>query len=189
VLQFRLFTHTHHRDGATSSKGFLLVIYAAVQTVLSHTRLRVGSTSSEGFLLVIYAAVQTVLSLTHTHTAGSARPRLRAFCWSSVLQFRLFTVVSEPSGELRSEPSTSASVQTTGQKAVASAVCQTGRHVRWPRSPSIAISMSAGLSVYPLAYLKDRVSKFCQIFCACCLWPFLQCFDAVGWAAGRASGM
>ena len=92
-----------------------------------------------------------------------------------MLQFRLFTVVSEPSGELRSEPSTSASVQTTGQKAVASAVCQTGRHVRWPRSPSIAISMSSGLSVYPLAYLKDRVSKFCQIFCACCLWPWLNC--------------
>jgi len=98
VLQFRLFTlthtHTHHRDGATSSEGFLLVIcvavqavlslthrrdgwtssegfllviYAAVQTVLSHTRLRVGSTSSEGFWLVICAAVQTVLSHTHTH--------------------------------------------------------------------------------------------------------------------------
>jgi len=70
VLQFRLFTltHTHRMDGWTSSKGFLLVIYAAVQTVLSHTRLRVGSTWSEGFLLVICAAVQTVLSHTHTHT-------------------------------------------------------------------------------------------------------------------------
>jgi len=43
----------------------------------------------------------------------------------------------------------------------------------------VSVCLSAIVSSEPC------VSDLRQIFCACCL----QCFDAVGWAAGRASGL
>ena len=67
----------------------------------------------------------------------------------------------------------------------------------------------ASLSVCLLTYLRNHTAKLGQIFCLYWLWQSLgpplatlqyvvysslysicfQCFDAVGWAAGRASGL
>jgi len=48
----------------------------------------------------------------------------------------------------------------------------------------VCVSVCVCVFVCPRSYPRNYASDLHQIFGACYLWPCLQCFDTVGWAAG-----